>query len=76
MSVERIVELRRRVNDKIEYGAKCNRDVNELAVLEDAMRSPLERAVRKFGFVVLIIAACGLTYALPIVAAVNFFVGG
>jgi len=76
MSAARIAELEARIAAKLAYGSKCTRDMNELARLQDAARSPFVRAVRKGGFAVFAVVVCAIYYAPVVIAAKTFFVGG
>lgn len=80
MTDARINELRQRIDEKIAYGVKCTRDMNELARLEDAARSPFERIVRRWGGYALVATFAALFYAPVVIAAYrgakSFFVGG
>jgi len=74
-TANRAAELRERVEGKLVYGVKCTRGMNELARLEDEMRTPLQRAARKFGFGLLIVAGCASAYAPIVLPCVKFAVG-
>lgn len=49
---------------------------NEIAKREDEIRTPLQRASRKSGGTLLIVAGCALVYAPIVLPVVKFFVGG
>lgn len=76
MTDARITELEARIAAKLAYGTKCTRDMNELARLQDAARSPFMRGVRKYGFIACAVVVCAIYYAPFAIAAKTFFVGG
>ena len=76
MSHARIAELEARIADKLAYGVKCTRDMNELARLKDATRTPFVRFVyRALTFLAFVVVGA-IAYAPIVLPFAKFFVGG
>lgn len=71
-----IKELEDRIEAKLAYGVKCTRDMNELARMKEAARSPLERFAYRVltGLAFAVVAV--IAYAPIVLPFVKFFVGG
>lgn len=79
--METIAQMKERARAQDAYGKWNTAPLwNEIARREDELRSPFERAVRKFGGYALVASAAALFYAPFAIAAYrgvkSFFVGG